>query len=67
MIEPVLPDFPDVLQAAARTAPHAEVTPVLHSRALDALSGAQLHSKAEYLQRGMPGAASFAILQAVAA
>jgi threonine dehydratase len=52
MIEPALPDYPDVLLAAARIAPHAEVTPVLHSRALDALSGARLHFKAEHLQRG---------------
>ncbi|HYG06209.1 MAG TPA: pyridoxal-phosphate dependent enzyme [Stenotrophomonas sp.] len=45
-------DFNDVLQAAVRIAPHAEVTPVLRSRALDALSGAELHFKAEHLQRG---------------
>lgn len=52
MIEPVLPDFPDVLLAAARIAAHAEVTPLLRSRSLDALAGAQLHFKAEHLQRG---------------
>ncbi len=52
MIEPGLPGFTDVLLAAARIAPHAEVTPVLRSRALDALSGARLHFKAEHLQRG---------------
>lgn len=46
-----LPDFDDVLSAAARIAPHAAVTPVLRSRSLDAASGAQLHFKAEHLQR----------------
>lgn len=46
-----LPTFDDLLAAAARIAPHALVTPVLHSRALDALADAQLHFKAEHLQR----------------
>ena len=46
-----LPVFEDLLAAAARIAPHALVTPVLHSRALDAMAGAQLHFKAEHLQR----------------
>lgn len=41
----------DVLDAAARIAPHAHVTPVLRSRALDALAGASLAFKAEHLQR----------------
>ncbi|GHC03438.1 pyridoxal-phosphate dependent enzyme [Thermomonas carbonis] len=45
------PCFDDVLAAAARIAPHAHVTPVLRSRALDALSGAGLTFKAEHLQR----------------
>ena len=44
--------FDDVLQAAVRIAPHADVTPVLRSRVLDELSGARLHFKAEHLQRG---------------
>jgi threonine dehydratase len=44
-------DFRDVLAAAARIAPHAQVTPVLRSRSLDALSGAQLHFKCENFQR----------------
>ncbi len=48
---PPLPEYADVLAAAARIAPYASVTPVLHSRALDAMSGAQLHFKAEHLQR----------------
>jgi len=52
MTDLALPDFDDVLQAAARIAPHAEPTPVLRSRQLDALAGAQLHFKAEHLQRG---------------
>lgn len=51
-MDPVtLPTFDDVLAAAARIAPHAHVTPVLRSRALDALAGCELHFKAEPLQR----------------
>jgi threonine dehydratase len=46
-----LPRFEDVLAAAARIAPHAHVTPVLRSRSLDELSGAQLYFKCENLQR----------------
>jgi len=46
-----LPDFSDVLAAAARIAPHAHVTPVLRSRGLDALAGCELYFKAEHLQR----------------
>lgn len=40
-----------VRDAAARIAPMAHVTPMLRSRSLDALSGAQLFFKAENLQR----------------
>jgi threonine dehydratase len=47
-----LPGFDEVLAAAARIAPHAHVTPVLRSRSLDELSGAQLFFKCENLQRG---------------
>ncbi|MGN2254102.1 pyridoxal-phosphate dependent enzyme [Frateuria sp. GZRe12] len=47
-----LPSFAQIQDAAARIAPHARVTPVLRSDALDALSGAQLHFKCENLQRG---------------
>ena len=46
-----LPVFEDLLAAAARIAPHALVTPVLRSCALDAMADAQLHFKAEHLQR----------------
>ena len=46
-----LPGFADVLDAAARIAPHAHVTPVLRSRSLDEVAGARLHFKAEHLQR----------------
>lgn len=46
-----LPDFEEVLEAAARIAPHAHTTPVLRSRSLDALAGCELHFKAEPLQR----------------
>jgi len=40
-----------VLEAAARIAPHAHVTPVVRSRTLDALAGCELHFKCENLQR----------------
>jgi threonine dehydratase len=46
-----LPRFDDVMSAAARIAPHAQATPVLRSRTLDRLAGAELHLKAEHLQR----------------
>lgn len=46
-----LPGVDAVFDAAARIAPHARVTPVLTSRALDAEAGATLHFKAEQLQR----------------
>ena len=52
MTDSSLPCADDLLAAAARIAPHASVTPVLQSRALDVLSGAQLAFKAEHLQRG---------------
>ncbi|OEZ00430.1 MULTISPECIES: pyridoxal-phosphate dependent enzyme [Stenotrophomonas] len=52
MTDSSLPCVDDLLAAAARIAPHASVTPVLQSRALDALSGAHLAFKAEHLQRG---------------
>jgi threonine dehydratase len=45
------PEFADVEAAAARIAPHAQRTPVLRSRSLDALAGAELHFKCENLQR----------------
>jgi len=45
------PTFDDVLCAAARIAPHAQVTPVLQSRVLDAHIGATVHFKCEHLQR----------------
>lgn len=48
---PTHPRFDDVLAAATRIAPHAHVTPILHSRALDALVGATLAFKGEHLQR----------------
>jgi threonine dehydratase len=47
-----LPSPAQVRDAAARIAPHAVVTPVLRSAALDALAGAELHFKCENLQRG---------------
>ncbi len=46
-----LPDFAAIEAAAARIAPHAHHTPVLRSRSLDALAGAELHFKCENLQR----------------
>lgn len=45
------PEFADVEAAAARIAPYAQRTPVLRSRSLDALAGAELHFKCENLQR----------------
>ena len=44
------PVFDDVLAAAARIAPHAVRTPVLHSAELDRWAGATLLFKAEHLQ-----------------
>jgi threonine dehydratase len=46
-----LPDFAAIEAAAARIAPHARQTPVMRSRSLDALAGAELHFKCENLQR----------------
>lgn len=52
MSDPVdLPGYADVEAAAARIAPHAQRTPVLRSRSIDALAGAELHFKCENLQR----------------
>lgn len=47
-----LPDIDAIRDATARIAPHAVITPVLCSAALDALAGAELHFKCENLQRG---------------
>jgi threonine dehydratase len=44
--------FNDILNAAARIAPFAKVTPIKTSAALDALTGAQLFFKCENLQVG---------------
>lgn len=46
-----VPTLDDLHDAAARIAPHAQVTPVLRSRSLDALAGCELHFKCENLQR----------------
>lgn len=51
MNEVLPPRTEDLLVAAARIASHATVTPVLHSRALDAYAGLHLSMKAEHLQR----------------
>ena len=45
------PDFATILDAAARIAPHARVTPVLRSTSLDELAGCALHFKCENFQR----------------
>ncbi len=45
------PTFSDVLCAAARIAPHAQVTPILQSRVLNGQIGASVHFKCEHLQR----------------
>jgi threonine dehydratase len=47
----MLPTYDDVVAAAARLAGHAHRTPVLRSRAADALAGAELVFKCENLQR----------------
>lgn len=47
-----LPSLDQIRDAAARIAPHAILTPVLRSAALDAMVGAQLYFKCENLQRG---------------
>ncbi|MCW5581135.1 MAG: pyridoxal-phosphate dependent enzyme [Luteimonas sp.] len=65
--------FDDVLDAAARIAPHARVTPVLRADALDAVAGCELAFKAECRQHAgafkFRGAcnAVFALDEAVAA
>lgn len=46
-----IPDFNDVLAAAARIAPHAHVTPVLQSSSLSELVDAELFFKCENFQR----------------
>ena len=46
-----IPDFSDVLAAAARIAGRAHPTPVIASHALDADTGASMHFKCEQLQR----------------
>lgn len=51
MLTDRLPALSDLLDAAARIRPHARVTPVFRSDALDALAGAELHFKCENLQR----------------
>jgi len=51
MTEPGPPDFEAVAAAARRIAAHAHRTPVLRSRTLDALAGAELLFKCEPLQR----------------
>ncbi|MFO7654935.1 MAG: pyridoxal-phosphate dependent enzyme [Candidatus Krumholzibacteriia bacterium] len=48
---PDLPTLADVRAAAVRIAPHVHRTPVLTSRSLNALTGAELFFKCENLQR----------------
>lgn len=50
-LENKIPDFGDVLAAAARIAPYAHVTPVLQSSSLNDLVGAELFFKCENFQR----------------
>ncbi|MBS0557572.1 MAG: pyridoxal-phosphate dependent enzyme [Proteobacteria bacterium] len=45
------PAFADVESAAARIAPHAQVTPVLRSRSLDEMAGCTIAFKCENFQR----------------
>ncbi len=46
-----IPDFQDVLAAAQRIEPHVHRTPVLTSKTLDRMTGAELYFKCENLQR----------------
>jgi len=48
---PAIPTFDDVLDAAERIAPYVHRTPVLTSRALNTMVGAELFLKAECFQR----------------
>jgi threonine dehydratase len=43
--------FDDILDAAARIAPFARVTPVMRSASLDEMAGCEVHFKCENLQR----------------
>ena len=43
--------FDDILDAAARIAPHAHVTPVMRSASIDEMAGCAIHFKCENLQR----------------
>jgi threonine dehydratase len=47
-----LPEFADVVAAAARLSPHVVRTPVMRSAAFDARVGAQVYFKCENLQTG---------------
>jgi threonine dehydratase len=49
---PKVPEFADVVAAAARIAPHVVRTPVMRSAAFDARVGAQVFFKCENLQTG---------------
>ena len=48
----VIPTLADMQAARARIAPHIHVTPVLSSRMLNELSGAELFFKCENFQKG---------------
>ncbi len=51
MTEPILPTFADVVRARERLAGHAHRTPVVTSRTLNEMVGAQVFLKCENLQR----------------
>ena len=51
LADPDLPGLEDMLAARARIAPHVHRTPVLTSRILDGMSGAELHFKCENFQK----------------
>ncbi len=50
-VQPDAVDFTDIKAAASRIADHSQVTPVLQSRSINALVGAELLFKCENLQR----------------
>jgi threonine dehydratase len=51
-LKDALPEFTDVVAAAARISPHVVRTPVMRSAAFDARVGAQVYFKCENLQTG---------------
>jgi threonine dehydratase len=51
MTDTALPDIEDLRQAHERIAPHVHRTPIMQSRLLDEITGAQISFKCEHLQK----------------